>query len=164
MLDKLFKHCDLVEKHKKNKGIINNNTNKIYVSRIYFTEKKHQIKIEYGIKDKNKEIKLFGKKFVENNKRNCYILYKNKKYNLIEYFSVNKDEKRLKIELIKINNIVNLEEMFHNCRTLISVTGISYFKKITKMNGLFYECFDLESIPDFSNLDTIKVTNMNSLF
>ena len=39
------------------------------------------------------EIKLFGEKFIENNKNNCKIIVDNKEQDLIEYLKINKNEK-----------------------------------------------------------------------
>ena len=46
------------------------------------------------------EVKIFGKKFVENNKEKCKIKYNNKKYELGEYMNVEGCENKIKIKLI----------------------------------------------------------------
>ena len=52
------------------------------------------ITIKYKI-DKNNEIKIFGKDFVINNKNNCIIIYNKKEYELQEYLSFNKLNKKV---------------------------------------------------------------------
>ena len=66
---------------------------------------KDEIILKYKIEDKN-EIKILGKQFVEKNKNICYIIYKNKKYELKEYFKV--EEKCLKNKILLSKSIVNL--------------------------------------------------------
>jgi len=51
---------------------------------------------------KNKNINLFGKEFVKNNKDNYYLKIENKKINLCEYYNVKNDKiNKLKVRLIK---------------------------------------------------------------
>ena len=67
------------------------------------------------------EIKLFGKKFIENNKNNCKIIIDNKEQDLIEYLKINKNEKILKIKLKEIKTITNMSYMFDECNSLTSL-------------------------------------------
>ena len=85
----------LKKKTKRNKDndINNNNINEMI--------------IEYIIKKENK-IKLFGKQFIKNNKKNCKIIIDNKEQDIIEYLNVNKNEKILKIKLKEINTITDM--------------------------------------------------------
>ena len=85
------------------------------------------ITIKYEI-NKN-EIKIFGKEFVNNNKENCLILYNGKKYDLSEYFLINKhkkDEEICEIKLEILNNLINLGDMFNSCKSLLSLPDISF--------------------------------------
>ena len=52
-----------------------------------------EISIIYNT-NKNKEIKIFGEEFVENNKNKCKIIYKGEYYELNEYFENKNDEDR----------------------------------------------------------------------
>ena len=76
------------------------------------------------------EIKLFGKKFIKNNKGNLSLEIEGKRIELIEkYKYMNKNEK-LKI-MIKDNiNKINIYRMFSNYKDLISLNGISNLKEI----------------------------------
>ena len=91
----------------------------------------NSITLIYKINEKDSQIKIFGYNFVENNKENCYILYKNEKYNLFEYltgiFNLNDT---LKIKLVRINNIKNISCMFHKCSSLLSLPDISRLELI----------------------------------
>ena len=55
-----------------------------YFNHLFF---KNEIKLIYKLEGKD-EIKILGKQFIEKNKNKCYIIYKNKKYELKEYFKV----------------------------------------------------------------------------
>ena len=48
----------------------------------------NKIKIIYHNKKNEKEIRIFGDKFVENNKDKCKIIYNNKEYDLTTEFNV----------------------------------------------------------------------------
>ena len=65
----------------------------------------NKIKIIYHNKDKEKEIKIFGDKFVENNKDKCKIFYNNKEYDLTAKFNV-ENINQLEIELYGIFNLI----------------------------------------------------------
>ena len=118
-------------------------------SRFYVIEKQsfnsnkpvtNRIRIKYKISSYNKRIKIFGETFTEINKNNCYMLNNGIKYKLNSYFDIkNNKEKQLIIELI-------------------------WTKRVKNLKGMFIECTSLESIPDFSNLNTNNVTNISFLF
>ena len=98
------------------------------------------ITLIYKINEKDSKIKIFGYDFVENNKENCFILYKNEKYNLCEYLSgkFNLND-TLMIKLVGINNIKNISCMFHKCSSLFSLPDISRLKivNICDMHYIF---------------------------
>ena len=71
------------------------------------------------------------------------------------------------IKNIKDNyGYINLNEMFYNCSSLISLPDISKWNNnnVTNMSFLFYNCSSLLSLPDISKWNTDNVTNMNFLF
>ena len=78
---------------------------------------------------------IYGEKFVLNNKDKCKIIYKNKDYDLTDYFDIidknydNKDEYILK--LIIPNDIKDISYMFANCISLI-------FQKYIDKKGIIY--------------------------
>ena len=91
-------------------------------------EKDDTIEIKYKINNDSKLIKIFGHDFVENNRENCKILYKNKEYDLQSVFNIEnieeKDNNILNIKLKGINNITNLSCMFYKCSELLSLPDI----------------------------------------
>ena len=70
----------------------------------------------------NVDIKIFGKKFVDNNRnKNCIIIYKDKLFPLKEYFSlkdIDKDDSYLEIYFLELNEISDRSYMFHDCELL----------------------------------------------
>ena len=110
---------------------------------------------------------MFGIKFVENNKDNCYLLIDGEKKELCEYYQVLINEIRtLEIELIEIRPIINMQHMFDGCKLLESLPDISKWntKNVIDMGNMFSYCTSLESLPDISNWNTRNVTLMNGLF
>ena len=84
-------------------------------------------KAKYKLKEDNgKKLKIMGKSFIRNNRNNFKIIYKNKIYELKEYFEdIDKNFNRkasIKIKLIFFNNIINFLDMFFNCDSLISLS------------------------------------------
>ena len=129
----------------------------------------NEISIIYKIEqnDKNKGVvKIFGKKFVMNNEKKCYII-NNINYDLTEYFNI-KDikENTFEIKLIDIKNITNISNMFNECSSLISIKDISNWNtsNIEDMSYLFNRCSSLSKFSGISEWDTKNVINMSYLF
>ena len=138
-----------------------------------------EINITYDLNEENiksNKIKIFGEKFVENNKNNCKIIYKDKPYDLSVFFNINKNndanenqfnENILSIKLkMDINKITNLSNMFNQCIQLKSFSDISKINtiNITDISNMFYGCSQLISLPDISKWNVSNVTNMEGLF
>ena len=90
-------------------------------------------------------IRILGKYFVTQNKNKCKIIYNNKKYELKEYFdeidtNYNIEIKEIKLKLIGINNITDMQAMFDGCCHLTSVTE-SKFENIPTYNNELYDSF-----------------------
>ena len=121
----------------------------------------------------NEKVKILDKVFIEKNKNKSKILYKNKLYELKEYFEDidrnynHKDS--IKFKLIFVHNIIDLSYAFYNCDSLISSSdnneinqNISYLQFfIINASYMFYNCKSLISVPDISNWNTSKVNNMS---
>ena len=107
-------------------------------------EEKNEIEIVYEPSTNNdKNIKIFGKEFVNNNKDKIRIIYKNKEYELKEYFK-------------EISSS-------HNEKDLI-ILKLKGLKAMTNMNSMFYGCNTLLSLSDISDLNTINITNIGNIF
>jgi len=117
-----------------------------------------------------KKLKIFGKTFVENNKDKCKIIYKEKEYELEEYFNNIDDNYNYKdlliIKLNGIKNITNISFMFHECKSLISIPDISEWNtsNVTNMNHMFWKCSSLISFPDIPKWNTSNVIFMDGMF
>ena len=131
----------LKKKTKRNNNGLNNTNEMIIIYKINDEDNEDSEDNQYeDNQDEDKyEIKLFGEKFIENNKNNCKIIIENKEQDLIEYLKINKNEKILKIKLKEIKTITNMSYMFAGCKSLTS-------------------------LPDISNWNTNNVTNMSSMF
>ena len=113
---------------------------------------KDEITLKYNIENKN-EVKILGKKFVEKNKNICYIIYKNKIYELKEYFKIEEMKETLEIRIIGINRINDISYMFYECSSLLHIDGISNWniKNINDMNFMIDGCTSLKNKPEIFN-------------
>ena len=128
---------------------------------------KDEIRIKYKINE-SKEIRLFGDKFVENNKNICKIIIDNKEENLVTWKEIEPNTyiEFLEITLKGLTNVTNMSHIFNGCSDLISFDDISNLdmKNVTDISYAFYGCTSIEEMPDISVWDTSKVTDMESLF
>jgi len=108
------------------------------------------------------DVKIFDKKFVDNNKNNCRILYKNNFYELTENFETLEDILEIKL----IGYINNMSYMFYGCISLKSLPDISLWNtsKVINMSNMFNGCGNLSSLPDLSKWNTTNVTDISYIF
>ena len=69
-----------------------------------------EINIMYNIKEENK-IRIFGDKFIENNKNICKMIIDNKEYEITEEYNIENyknNNNKIKIILKGINNVTNM--------------------------------------------------------
>ena len=146
----------------------------------YGIEKKvsyYIINVNYKQKEKNEEkIKILDKNFIIKNRNNCKIIYKNKIYDLKEYFEDidvnNKNENVIKCKILFIHKIIDMSYMFYSCSSLISLSvnnetniNISNFKiNITTMKYMFKGCDSLISLPDISKWNISNVIDLEHMF
>ena len=114
-------------------------------------------------------IRIFSKKFIENNKDNCIIIINGKEYEICEYIDKTKIKiynNILKVKLREIKPISNMSYIFFECRRLISLPDISEwdFKNVIDIGYMFDSCLMLKSLPDISNWNTKNIINMRALF
>jgi len=145
------------------------------------------MKLKFEKNCKIKKLRIFGDKFVENNKQ-CKMYIEDKNYKAIineksnnttsntEYslqskmivseidlkdIDLNKD---IIIHLNSQNIISNLNSMFFNCDNLISFEAISINKKISNMSNMFSNCISLESVSNISKWINSNVTDISGIF
>ena len=107
-------------------------------------KKLNVVKMKYKIEENTKNIRIFGKKFVNNNKKICMIILNNKIFEIEEFLIIiDSYLKEIQIKLLIISNIIYMESMFENCSSLIFLSNsISYLNtnKVKKISNLFYRC------------------------
>jgi len=127
---------------------------------------KLEINIIYDINN-HEDINIFGSEFVKNNKDICKMIIDDKEYEIKEKYNVkNYNNNKIKIVLKGIEKVTNMNGMFYGCSSLLSLPDISKWNtnNITNMNGIFYRCSSLLSLPDISKWNTNNVTNMSEMF
>ena len=112
----------------------------------------------------NKEIKILDKEFISNNKKRAKIFIYNKQYKLKENIEIKKHS--LKIEIKFFDNIIFLNSMFSNCKSLSSVHNFKSLKtkNLKTIHNLFAECNSLIYIDDISNWNIKIINNMSKIF
>ena len=135
-----------------------------------FNECNPKIKDNNNIPSNEKKIKIFGQKFVYNNKTNCEIIYDGKYYDLEIYFDVDKYCKNLNVDTIEIkltgiSKIKDISGIFAGCKTLVSIPNISKLNtsNITDMSSMFEYC-KIPFLLDISEWNTSNVINMSKMF
>ena len=140
-----------------------------------FETKVNEITILYKINKGDKRIKIFGRKFIENNKDKCKIIINNKEQEICEYLDINKNisnKEILEIKLKETKTITNMSYIFgryykleeYNL-SLISIIDFSWnMENVTDISGIFAFCPSLSYISDISKWNTKNVTDMSYLF
>ena len=130
----------------------------------------NEISLKYSIKNDWGKLRLFSTKFVENNSKNCILIYEGKDYKLKPTLNVKNLKKTIKdknyLEIRLKGNNINISRMFDNCEQLISISNQFQFdtNNNTDMSYLFNNCINLLHIPDISNWNIKNVTNMEQIF
>ena len=156
---------DNKENKEENKEEKENKENNI-VSFKTIEGKYNQMTMIYNVKNL-KKIRIYGNKFVKNNKSNCYLVIGEEKKELCEYLELNNNEKdTLEIKLIEIKPITNMSYLFYECNSLIILKDISNWdtKNVTNMSCMFYNCTSLIALKEISDWNTKNVTDMSYLF
>ena len=129
----------------------------------------HKIKIKYKLDKNMNQLRLFGSNFVLNNKDIAKILYENEEYELKEEITIkncmlNKDT--LEIDLIFVDNIIKMIDMFDKCDNLISLSDMSNLdtSSVVSMHGIFANCSSLLFLPEISKWNISNVTDMSWMF
>ena len=127
--------------------------------------KKNIGKMKYE-RDKNtNEIKIFNKIFVLNNKKIVKIIINNKQFELKENIINEKLIVKIKIKIKFLDNIINLNSMFKDCKLLSSIYNFGNLntKYLKSMHDLFYGCILLSKIDDISNWNTNYINDISKI-
>ena len=121
-------------------------------------------------------IELFGEKFVDNNKENCFLIINEKIIELSRFINLydifenipTKWPIQLNVLLIerKYKLMTDFSYMFDGISTLSSKSNIGDFdsSNIRKMDYMFNNCKLLKELPDISKMNTENVTDMSYMF
>ena len=127
--------------------------------------------IQYKIDDIDylKNIRIFGDKFVENNKDKCKIIINGNEFELTTHKDIYKyqlNKNIFEIKLIGIQQITDMSYMFSDCELLSLLPDISKWNtsNATNMSYIFSDCKSLSSLPDISKWNTSNVNNMSYMF
>ena len=126
-------------------------------------------------KFKENSVQIFGEKFVNNNKNNCYLLIDERERELCSTIGLNEINVIngiFKIILVEKNTITNMGFMFSDDNShydqslIISLPDTSEWNtsNVTNMEHMFSNCSLLEYLPDLSKWNTTNVTNMEGMF
>ena len=140
----------------------------------YNENKINRMILKYDIKQNDKNIKIFGKQFVENNRKKCKIYVEGIEQELRETIFVNeymRNKRQLAVELIETEPIIDMSylfggDYFDGCKSLISIEELDNWntKYVTNMSHMFNNCESLSYLPDISKWNTSNVTDMNTMF
>ena len=107
------------------------------------TKNENEIIIKYKIEKKDK-IKIFGDRFVENNKTNFQMIINENNYELNSFYIIKKEKENdgLEIKLKQIKDVTNISYMFDECITLNELANISKLNtnNVTDMRFMFNKC------------------------
>ena len=130
------------------------------------SKEKEEIIMEYL--NNNSNIYLFNENFVKNNKDNVYLVIDGETYELMSQFKPKSNEMIITVHLVVKENIfeIDMSEMFSNCKNLLSINGISKWKKakIINQSKMFYNCTSLTEIIDINNWNISEETNNYLMF
>ena len=74
-----------------------------------------------NIKHNSKSKRIFGERFVENNKEKCKLIYNGEEKELKEYYQEFDNKDLIKFKLKFNNNTINMSYMFEFCENIISI-------------------------------------------
>ena len=157
-----------------NKHIINIDNFIKFFENFYF---KNNYLIIYYKYIGGEKIKLFGEKFVNNNKDNCYLIINEKYFELKSYINIKdiysqfenfEPIKNIEVTFIQKKNkkIIDASNMFYNVSSLLSISNESSFdiSNIKDMNHMFYNCSSLYNLSGISQWNITNVIDMSYMF
>ena len=109
--------------------------------------------------------RIFGEEFVENNKNNILLVINGKQSKLIEEYNL-KEGVKTNVQIIIINKLTNLEEMFSGCCSLENLEELKYLntKEVTNFSRMFSFCSLLSDIKPLQNWDVSNGYNFDYMF
>ena len=104
--------------------------------------------LKYKLNESSNKIRIFGDKFVINNKNNFKILINNEEKELCEYYEYNSDkimDDTLIVKLFINKNLKDMSYMFYRCSSLIYISDISKWNtdEVNSFRYMFSKCSSL---------------------
>ena len=154
------------KRHEKEKQIIERKA--VLEDHSKSVKNRNTINLIYNKKIEDKENehcnKIFGKKFVENNKDNITLIINGKKSLLIEEYELKNGSNYIQIIINK--QLTNLEDMFANSVSLENIEELKYLntEEIKNFSYMFRGCKSLSDIKPLENWNASNCTDFNSMF
>ena len=153
------------EKQKKIKALENRCDDlEYFVDRLEDIKKdKDEIIIIYETKEKGR-CKIFGQKFVANNKYNIELFINGNKSELIEECILDEGINNVKMKIK--NKITNLSGIFDGCKQLKDITGLKYLntKYCTDFGYMLTGCSLLSDIKSLGKWNVSQDSNFSGMF
>ena len=97
-------------------------------------------------KRKNKDnvrFRIFGEKFVINNKNKLKVEIEGEEFELMEYYDNIDNKLEIKLKLKEIENIIDISYMFFGCLSLLNLPDISKWdtSNVINMEYMFFGCY-----------------------
>ena len=141
-------------------------------------KKENIVLLTYLIPKEEKFVRIFGSKFVENNKNNAVIMiydfvddktYVHDLHDFINVTALPDYKNKLKtftLGLIQTEYFIDCSYMFQDCYYLLTVKDISNLntEKTTNMSYMFAGCDLLTKIPEIGNLNLSQVNDLSFMF
>ena len=148
---------DIIDKVSYNKkNIINNNNSIEYINKINL--------IYYKKYNEEEDNKIFGEKFVENNKDNITLIINGDQNKLVSKYTLKEGENN--IQMIIKKPLTNIEYIFYSCKSLNNIEGLEYLntEKINNFSYMFCRCSSLSDIKGLKNWNVSNGNNFSGMF
>ena len=121
-------------------------------------------------KNNNKKLRIFGDKFVENNKKKCRLIINGEQKKMQAFISCKeidyKNRFKIRINNINDNNIRSFSRMFDKCSSLLLLKFKSKWNtnNVNNISEMFSNCISLKELSDISKWNTNNVNDMGDIF
>ena len=115
--------------------------------------------IYYKKYNEEEDNKIFGAKFVENNKDNLTLIINGDQNKLVNKYILKEGENN--IQMIIRKALTNIEYMFYSCKSLKNIDELEYLNT-EKINNFFYMFDRSSSLKDNKGLEIWNVSNGNN--
>ena len=138
------------------------------------------LNLAYKVNKNELSIRLFGERFVDNNKDNFKLFINEKEVDFSDVYPTDQIDDEiniLKVTLKEMKPVTDYSYLFFKCDSLLYFYNADKFNlshvpdistwdtsNIVTMDSLFFNCQSLLEAPDISNWNTKNVTTLNGFF